>query len=921
MRTPSPRVEQKLMEPQRREGTFMKWYKLSINESVSELGSDLKKGLTTDEATQQLSRSGPNELAREENASALELLLIQFKNPLIIILLVGAALSLFIGHLVDAIAIAVIVIINIFIAFIQELNMQKSMDSLSDMAAPTALVLRDGEWNKLPTKEIVPGDILKLGTGSIVPADVRLVEATGLQIDESALTGESVPAEKEVMAIKEEDVALGDQFNMAFMGTVVSTGHGVGLVSGTGMNTEMGHIAQMLFSSEETKTPMQQRVEALSRVLIAAALAIVAVIIGIGFVQGMDWIEIVNTGIALTVAAIPEGLVTVVTIVLTLGAKRMAQDKALARKLASVETLGSSTVICSDKTGTLTQNKMQVLSVYSGGHNFSITGEGYEPVGDFLDEDGAVVDPHAINELNYFLRMSAACNDALLVNRDGAHGIQGSPTEGAIAVAAAKAGISKQGLIKGGTEILRSFPFDSSRKLMSVVLKAQDGKYYVVAKGAPDIILQRSNQIYLHGEPNTLDGKIEQPIHDAIERFSSQALRTLAVAYKPLEPHHLDLTQEDYEQGFVFLGIHGIMDPPRSEVNAAVQECHSAGIRTIMITGDHAGTAEAIARQISIKRNESDRVITGAELEQFTDSELAEAVNEAVVFARVTPEHKLRIVKALQAEGEIVAMTGDGVNDAPALRSANIGIAMGIAGTDVAKDAADLVLLDDNFSTIVKAVREGRRIYDNMRKFIRQALTANVSEVSALLLAFLLMGDDPLLTLGPLMILWVNLVSDGIPSLALGVDNEEEGIMQRKPVAGNAGFFADHLATRIIIRGLILGFTTYFMFDYALDRGATPGYAQTLAFITLIFGQLFHIFDARTFSTLYRRNPFSNGYLLLAVAGSALLSIALIYSKLGHLAFGTEPLALRHLLLAIGIASLPTFVLSAIKEVFRIKWI
>ncbi len=899
----------------------MKWYKLSIDESVSELGTDLAKGLAVEEAAQRLSRIGPNELSREEKVSALQLLLVQFKNPLIIILLVGAALSLYIGHMVDAVAIAVIVIINIFIAFIQELNMQKSMDSLSDMAAPTALVLRDGEWNSLPTKEIVPGDILKLNTGSIVPADMRLVEATGLLIDEAALTGESEPAEKEVMTIDEEDVALGDQFNMAFMGTVVSTGHGLGLVSGTGMDTEMGHIAQMLFSSEETKTPMQQRVEALSRVLIAAAFAIVAGIIGIGIMQGMDWIEIVNTGIALTVAAIPEGLVTVVTIVLTLGAKRMAQNKALARKLASVETLGSSTVICSDKTGTLTQNKMQVLSVYSGGNYFNITGEGYQPEGDFMDQDGTVVDPGSIDELNHFLRMSAACNDAELVNRDGVHGIQGSPTEGAIAVAAAKAGISKQWLIDNGTEILRSFPFDSSRKLMSIVLKAQDGNYYVVAKGAPDVILGRSDQIYLHGEAHTLDGKVEQPIHDAIERFSSQALRTLAVAYKPLEAHHLDLTQEDYEQGFVFLGIHGIMDPPRPEVATAVEECHSAGIRTIMITGDHAGTGEAIARQISIKRSETDRIITGMELEQLTDRELADAVNEAVVFARVTPAHKLRIVKALQAQGEVVAMTGDGVNDAPALRSANIGIAMGIAGTDVAKDAADLVLLDDNFSTIVKAVREGRRIYDNMRKFIRQALTANVSEVSALLFAFLLMGDEPLLTLGPLMILWVNLVSDGIPSLALGVDNEEAGVMQRKPVSSDEGFFADHLATRIIIRGLLLGFTTYFMFDYALGKGAAAGYAQTLAFMTLIFGQIFHIFDARTFSTLYRRNPFSNGYLLLAVAGSALLSIGLIYSELGHVAFGTEPLSLRHLIMVVCIASLPTLVLSAIKEVFKIKWI
>jgi len=899
----------------------MKWFNVEIGNAVSELNSSLEAGLSAEEAAQRLVQHGPNELTGEEKASVLSLFLAQFKNPLIIILLIGAALSLYIGHMVDAVAIGVIVIINILIAFMQELNMQKSMDSLNEMSAPTALVMRDGEWNRIPASEIVPGDILKLDTGSIVSADVRLIEATQLQIDEAALTGESVPAEKLTAAVMDEEVALGDQFNMGFMGTVVATGHGVGLVTATGMQTEMGHIAQMLYTTEETKTPMQQRVEALSRVLIGAAFAIVAAIVGIGIEQGMDWIEIINTGISLTVAAIPEGLVTVVTIVLTLGAKRMVKNKALTRKLASVETLGSSTVICSDKTGTLTQNKMQVLSIFSGGHSFDVTGEGYEPEGQFLNTEGEAVDPQSIDELNYFLRMSAACNDALLVNRDGVHGIQGTPTEGALAVVAAKAGITRKGLVEAGTEIIHSFPFDSSRKLMSIVTRALDGNYYVVAKGAPDIILNRSDKVYLHGEEHVLDGSVEQPIHDAINDFSSRALRTLAVAFKPIEPHHLDLTQEDYEQGFVFLGIHGIMDPPRPEVLGAVDECHSAKIRTIMITGDHAGTAEAIARQIGMKRNDADRVFTGAELDKMTDLDLTEAVSDAVVFARVTPEHKLRIVKALQANGEVVAMTGDGVNDAPALRSANIGVAMGITGTDVAKDAADLVLLDDNFTTIVKAVREGRRIYDNMRKFIRQALTANVSEVSAILFAFLLMGDEPLLTLAPLMILWVNLVSDGIPALALGVDNEEEGIMQRQPVAGNEGFFADNLAARIVLRGLVLGFTTYFMFQFALERGATLEYAQTVAFMTLIFGQIFHIFDARTFSTLYRRNPFSNHYLLMAVAGSALLSVGLIYSPLGGLAFGTEPLEFRHLIMVICISALPTFILSGLKETFRLKWV
>jgi Ca2+-transporting ATPase len=611
----------------------------------------------------------------------------------------------------------------------------------------------------------------------------------------------------------------------------------------------------------------------------------------------------------------------VVTVVLTLGAKRMVRNKALVRKLSSVETLGSASVICSDKTGTLTQNKMQVLSIYSGGHYYDVSGDGYNPSGIFTNEMDEEVNPRDIDELYHFLEMSAGCNDALLIERDGIHTIMGMPTEGALTVVTAKANITKQDLLDDGAEFIHSFPFDSSRKLMSIVVKTKEGQYYVIAKGAPDVLLQRSDSIYLHQESVSIDNNTEKHIHEAIDNFSSKALRTLAVAYKAIEPDHLQLTQDEYESGFTFLGIHGIMDPPRKEVPEAIEECRTAGIRTIMITGDHAGTAEAIARQIGMKRSDNESVFTGSEIEGMTETELIDAVEHAVVFARVTPEHKLRIIKALQSRGEVVAMTGDGVNDAPALRTADIGIAMGITGTDVAKDASDLILIDDNFSTIVKAVREGRRIYDNLKKFIRQGLTANVSEVSALLFAFLLMGEDPLLTLAPLMILWVNLVSDGIPSLALGVDNEEEGIMKRKPISSKEGFFANNLASKIVLRGLVLGFTTYFMFQYALNKGATLEYAQTIAFMTLIFGQIFHIFDARTFSTLYCRNPWNNRYLLAAVGGSALVSIALIYSGLGTMVFGTEPLAFKHLVMVIAIAALPTFVLSGLKEIFNIKWI
>jgi Ca2+-transporting ATPase len=899
----------------------MIWYNLEVDEVIKALEVDQKSGLTDTEVDKRFAESGANELAQEQKTSVLHLLLKELKNPLILILIVGAFLSFYIGHTVDAIVILVIVLINVMISFTQELNMQKSMDSLSDMAAPMAVVMRNGNWEKIPARMLVPGDILKLNTGTIVSADVRLLETTGLLIDEAALTGESLPVEKELTAITQNDVGLGDQINMAFMGTIISTGHGIGVVTATGMQTQMGHIADMLLQTAESKTPLQLRIEVLSKILLAAALTIVAVIVGIGIEKGMDWMEIVNTAISLTVAAIPEGLPTVVTVVLTLGAKRMVHNKALVRKLSSVETLGSASVICSDKTGTLTQNKMQVLSIYSGGHYYDVSGEGYNPSGIFTNEMDEEVNPRDIDELYHLLEMSAGCNDALLVERDGIHTIMGMPTEGALTVVAAKANITKQGLLDDGAEFIHSFPFDSSRKLMSIVVKTDDGQHYVIAKGAPDVLLERSDSIYLHKESVAIDSDTQKHIHQAIEHFSSQALRTLAVAYKAIEPDHLQLTQDEYESGFTFLGIHGIMDPPRKEVPEAIEECRAAGIRTIMITGDHAGTAEAIARQIGMKRNDSESVFTGSEIEAMTETELIDAVGHAVVFARVTPEHKLRIIKALQSRGEVVAMTGDGVNDAPALRTANIGIAMGITGTDVAKDASDLILLDDNFSTIVKAVREGRRIYDNLKKFIRQGLTANVSEVSALLFAFLLMGEDPLLTLAPLMILWVNLVSDGIPSLALGVDNEEEGIMKRKPISSKEGFFANNLASKIVLRGLVLGFTTYFMFQYSLDQGATLAYAQTIAFMTLIFGQIFHIFDARTFSTLYRRNPWSNRYLLAAVGGSALISLALIYSGLGTMVFGTEPLVFKHLVMVIAIAALPTFVLSGLKEIFNIKWI
>ena len=897
------------------------FFRKTTGETVTILATDIERGLSADIAAQRLLEQGPNQLAEGGKTSPLRLFLEQFKNPLLIILLVGATISYYAGHIADATAIGVIVLINALISFVQEYKAQKSMDSLKEMAAPDAFVRRNSEWVSVPARDLVTGDVLRLNTGDIVAADVRILESHRLQLDEAALTGESEPVDKGIEAILADDVPLGDRVNMGYMSTIVTAGNGIGVVVATGMHTEVGQIADLMASAEEPRTPLQRRIDSLSHVLIGGALAVVAGIIGIGIHHGMDLIEMINTGISLSVAAIPEGLPTVVTIVLTMGSKRMARGNALARQLASVETLGSTSVICSDKTGTLTQNQMQVMALWAADKRWEVSGQGFEPVGMFQNAEGMETDPEADKDLKDTLMISAICNDATLVEKDRQYSIQGNPTEGALVVAAAKAGITRQRMADEGYEVVQRFPFDSTRKMMSVIVKLPDGQHLLVAKGAPDVMLARTLTLRSHGDELPITDETRAHVEDAIAGFGSRALRTLAIAYRHVDPEHLDLEPEQHEQDFVLLAVHGIMDPPRPEVVDAVAQCWSAGVRTVMITGDHAVTARAIAEEIGIMHSSEDLVVTGSELDNTSDDELRELVPHAAVFARVSPEHKLRIVKALQANNQVVAMTGDGVNDAPALRSADIGIAMGIAGTAVAKDSASLILLDDNFSTIVTAVSEGRRIYDNIRKFIRQALTANVAEVSVILFAFLLMGDDPLLPISALMILWVNLVSDGIPALALGVEPAEADIMSRKPRARDESFFVDNLGARIVIRGLALGGLSYFMFDFALDRGATLAYAETLAFSTLIFAQLWHIFDARTFTTIYHKNPFTNKYLLVAVGVSALLSIAVIYLPFGNTVFGTEPLQARHLLMVISISALPTFVLSALKATFGIKFL
>ncbi len=914
-----------------------KWFTQQSSDVLNELNADQTTGLSTSEADARLEKHGTNELTAQESASAWELYIHQYKNPLIFILAVGAIVSWSTGHAIDAIAIAVIILINTGIAFWQEFKAQKGMEALKEMAAPEAEVMRDGKWISVPAKTLVPGDIIKINTGDILPADVRILESNRLTVDEAALTGESEPVNKQSERLEDETLGLGDQKNMGFMTTIVTTGTGLAVVTSTGMQTEVGHIADMMNQTEETKTPMQERMDTIALALLVVALVVVAIVCAIGVYHGMPWLEILTTGISLSVAAIPEGLPTVVTIVLTMGSTKMVKNNALAKQLAAIETLGSTTVICSDKTGTLTQNQMQVMKAYdASGRYWDVSGKGFDPKGEFITK-GHNVEATNSPAMMKGLVVATLCNDAEYVNADGKWTVRGNPTEGALIVAAAKAGLKQDEMLStGGYSIVKKFPFDSGRKMASVIVRDPQGKHFLALKGAPDVVLGKSTSFMVDGGfvPTVgcevsgnlaLDTAPSQELHlnfeAAIQTFGGDALRTLAVGFRELKEEELELDFPELEKDVSILGIYGIMDPPRPEVRDAVNSCYSAGVRTVMITGDHAVTAAAIAREIGIIRSEDDLVVTGAELDQMDDEKLLSICSQVAVFARVTPEHKLRIVKAQQENNEVASMTGDGVNDAPALRRADIGVAMGITGTSVAKDSGDLILLDDNFSTIVKAVRQGRQIFDNLRKFIRQALTANVGEVSVILFAFLLMGPDVVLPLTPLMILWVNLVSDGLPALALGVEPEEKDLMERKPGKRDQGFFSNGLGARILTRGLALGGLSFVTFSYALDGGYSAQYAQTVAFLTLIFAQLWSLFDARTFTTIYRKNPFTNHYLLGAVAVSAILSLSVVYTSFGQLVFSTEALEFNHLISLIFIAAVPTFVLSAIKEVTKVKFI
>lgn len=886
----------------------MKYHAMSERDVEKALNTDFSTGLAEAEAEKRIKQFGYNELEEGEKQSALLLFFSQFKDFMVIVLLGATLISGLLGEYIDAIAIIAIVILNGLLGFFQERKAEKSLQALQDLSAPQVHVLRDGRWQRLPSKQVAVGDILKFSSGDRIGADVRLIDAQSLEIEESALTGESVPVAKTTERILQENIGIGDLQNMAFMGTMVTRGSGMGVVIATGMKTAMGRIADLLHRAESLRTPLQKRLEQLGKILITVAVALTVLVVLIGVLQGHDLYTMFLAGVSLAVAAIPEGLPAIVTVALSLGVQRMIRKNAIVRKLPAVETLGCASVICSDKTGTMTQNKMTVTTLWSGGETWRADGVGYEPSGNFYKEnDHNPVDIEREKSLRQMLMFGMLCNHAELHQKGEEYIVDGDPTEGALLVAAMKAGFNKEELLKEFM-VVKEFPFDSARKMMSVIIRDRSGRQFIVTKGAPDVLAEVSSSILWDGKRQYLSADLKRELQDAINGMASQALRTIAIGFREVPLNTIILDEKEAEKNLTLIGLQGMIDPPRPEVKGAIKECREAGIRTIMITGDHVITAKAIANELGILTNDRSRALTVNDLSDMSVEEIEEVVDDVSVFARVSPEHKLKIVKALQNKGHIVAMTGDGVNDAPAIKTADIGVAMGITGTDVAKEASSLVLLDDNFATIKAAIQEGRNIYENIRKFIRYLLASNVGEILVMLFAMLLALPLPLV---PIQILWVNLVTDGLPAMALGLDQPEEDVMRRKPRNPNEGVFARGLGWKVLSRGFLIGLVTLiaFMTVYQKDPDNLV-YAQTIAFATLVMAQLIHVFDCRSEKSILARNPFENKYLTFAVLSSVFLMLIVIYYPPLQPVFHTMPIEARDWLLIFGMAATPTFLLA-----------
>ena len=903
-------------------------YRQAVDAVISALTTDALRGLSEAEARVRLERAGRNELTEEEPAPGWKKFLAQFKDVLVILLLIATAISAALWLIeresalpYEAMAILSVVLLNAVMGYIQEARAESAVAALRRMSANEATVMRDGERRSVPAAEIVPGDIILIEEGDTIPADARLIHSTALQTAEAALTGESLPVLKDIVPVVGE-ASLGDRHNMIFSETTATYGRGKAVVTATGMQTEMGRIAGMLKQAPEERTPLQNELDRVGKtlgvVVVIIAVVMIATIILVQNVRGFSALfDVLILGVALAVAAVPEGLPAVVTAVLALGVQRMAKRNAIVRHLAAVETLGSANVIASDKTGTLTKNEMTVRAVVTASGRVNFEGSGYAPEGAIQVADGAALEGALRVELERALTVADRANNAVLQERGGRWAIQGDPTEGALIVAARKAGL-KAATLGARFKRIGEVPFSSERKLMTTIHTDADQQERVLAftKGAPDVLLARCSRELVGEEPRPLSDGRRAEIMQANEALAGQALRTLGVAARsmPADAFQHNDADESLEQELIFLGLIGMIDPPREETKEAVARARNAGIRPMMITGDHPKTAAVIAGELGITTD--GRAVTGAELETMTDETLAQTVREVSVYARVNPEHKLRIVKALQSGGAIVAMTGDGVNDAPALKTANIGVAMGIAGTDVSKEAADVVLTDDNFATIVAAVEDGRAIFSNIRKFLRYLLSSNIGEVMTMFFGVLLAkviglhaeGDAVVLPLLATQILWINLVTDGAPALALGVDPADEGLMQRPPRSRTEGVITRRMWAGIFFVGAIVAAGTLLVLDASLPGGLIEGsgnmrYAQTMAFTTLMLFQLFNVLNARSDERSAFHGLFHNVWLWSALGLSLALHVAVIYVPFLQSAFSTTGLSLNDWLRCAAVAS------------------
>ncbi len=876
------------------------WHTLRIDELLVKLRST-SGGLTVAEAAGRLEVYGQNRIQAERRASPWKLLFEQFKNVLIVTLLIATALSAFLGHGIEAVAIAVIVLFAVLLGFVQEFKAEKAIDALREMAAPVARVMRGGEEVAVNASELVPGDVVLLVAGDRVPADGRLLKAMNLRVDEASLTGESLPSEKEVDAPVPAHAGPGDRKNMVFAGTSISYGRAVALVVATGMQTEFGRIAAMLQAVETEKTPLQKNLDKVGSVLARAAFVIVLLIVSFGVYRGHSFIEMLIFGIALAVAVVPEALPAVVTISLALGVQRMVKRHALMRRLAVVETLGSTTVICSDKTGTLTRDEMTVRALYTSGVLVEVSGSGYIPEGSFTVAGGVEL-PESIREL---LLAGLLCNDSRMVkNEDGGWKIAGDPTEGALLVVARKAGFDECEL-QLANERLDEQPFSSETKRMITLHRSGDGMKAVI-KGAPEVLLPGCSAVRVTGGVQLLDDARRSALLAEADALGKKALRVLALAIKEVS----EIRGAD--EGMTFLGFAGMIDPPRSGAGEAVQKCLDAGIRPVMITGDHPLTAEAIARELGILQN--GRVVTDEMLECMSDEELSCTASSISVFARVAPEHKLRIVEALQKNGEVVAMTGDGVNDAPALKKADIGISMGINGTDVSKEASAMMLTDDNFASIVAAVEEGRGIYDNIKKYLTYLLSSNIGELG-LMAGATLMGIP--LPLSAVQILYVNLATDGLPALALAVDPPEQGIMLRRPNDPKQGIFTPAILTLMLTGGIWSTIVNLSLFQFALASGRSLKEAMTMTFVSLVLIQFFKAYNFRAERASIFNRPFANKWLNLAIVWELVMLAAIITIPVFRAPFGTFLLTAEDWAIAIGSASTVVPVIELLKWFLR----